>query len=167
MARPTAAGSQRGVAYLALLIALAAMGAALASTGTLWHEAQQREKERELLFVGKQWSRAIRQYYESSPGGKTYPPTVESLLLDPRTPGLKRYLRRPYRDPLTSSDNWGLVKAPQGGIMGVYSQAEGTPIKQGNFPDDLIGFDGAKSYATWKFIYSPEMARPDIIRRSG
>ena len=67
MAQPTTAGKQQGVAYLVLLIALAAMGAALAATGTIWHEVQQRDKERELLFVGKQWSRAIKQYFENSP----------------------------------------------------------------------------------------------------
>ena len=160
MAQPTAAGKQQGVAYLVLLIALAAMGAALAATGTIWHEVQQRDKERELLFVGKQWSRAIKQYFENSPGGKTYPPTIESLLLDPRMPGTKRYLRRPYRDPLTNSDHWGLVTAPQGGIMGVYSLAGGAPIKQANFSSELAEFAGASSYAAWKFVYPPATNQP-------
>ena len=157
MARPITAGRQWGVAYLALLIVVAAMGAALAASGTIWHEVHQREKERELLFVGERYRRAILQYYESSLGDRKYPPTLEALLLDARMPGTRRYLRRPYRDPLTYSDKWGLVQAPQGGIMGVYSLAEGTPIKQGNFPMMLVGFENKTSYADWKFVYIPSV----------
>ncbi len=162
---PTAAGKrQTGIAYLALLIVIAAMGAALAATGSLWHEVQQREKERELLFVGTQYRRAIKQYYESLQTQKKYPPTLEALLLDERTPAIRRYLRQPYRDPMRhpkeskdamESKQWGLVLAPQGGIMGVYSLAEGRPFRQANFPAEL-GWDNDKaSYRDWQFIYVP------------
>ena len=158
MARPTKAGRRfrfAGIAYLALLIVIAAMGAALAATGSLWHQVQQREKERELLFVGLQYRRAIKLYYENSPGEKKYPQRLEVLLLDERTPALRRYLRRPYRDPLTHSKEWGLVLAPQGGIMGVHSLAAGTPLKQANFPAEL-NWEGAKSnYIDWHFTYIP------------
>jgi type II secretory pathway pseudopilin PulG len=154
MARHTKAGSgQSGVAYLALLIVIAAIGAALGVTGSLWHEAQLREKERQLLFIGMQYRRAIQQYYESSSSQKRYPPTLEALLLDERTPAIRRYLRRPYRDPLTNSESWGIVPAPQGGIMGVFSLAQGKPVKQANFPSELA-WEGVKSsYAEWQFVY--------------
>lgn len=159
-ARRTAPGrriGERGVTYLALLIVVAAIGAALASTGTLWHDVQQREKERELLFVGMEYRDAIRQYYESSPGGaKKYPPSIEALLLDERVPSIRRHLRRPYRDPLTHSDQWGVLTSPQGGIMGVYSLAPGQPIKQANFPDELKWPGDTGSYADWQFMYLPE-----------
>lgn len=143
------------MAYLALLIVIAAMGAALAATGSLWHEVQQRERERELLFVGMQFRRAIQQYYEASPGQKKYPPTLDVLLLDERMITIRRYLRRPYRDPLTNSKEWGLVLAPQGGIIGVHSLAEGTPIKQENFPAELEWQGGKQRYAEWQFTYVP------------
>lgn len=159
MAQPTAAGKQHGVAYLALLIVVAAMGAALAATGTIWHEVQQREKERELLFVGERYRRAIQQYYESSLGDKKYPPTLQILLLDTRMLEMRRYLRRPYCDPLTNSNKWGLVLAPQGGIMGVYSLAEGMPIRQANFLAPLTGFENKTSYADWKFVYIPSTGK--------
>lgn len=146
---------QRGVIFLALLIVIATLGAGLAATGTLWHEVRQREKEKELLFVGLQYRRAILQYYENGPGGKKYPPTLEALLQDERTPEIKRHLRRPYRDPLTDSPEWGLVTAPEGGIMGVYSLAATTPIKRANFPAILNWPDGMDSYAEWKFVYVP------------
>lgn len=154
-ARLSEAGKrQRGVIFLALLIVIATMGAGLAAVGTLWHEARQRDKERELLFIGMQYRRAIQQYYESPASGK-YPQTLDALLLDERTPSIKRYLRRPYLDPLTNAKDWGLVTAPQGGIMGVYSLADGKPIKQANFPAVLEWEGGKSSYAEWKFVYVP------------
>lgn len=155
MARPTAAGRQRGVAFLALLILVAAMGAALAAAGTIWHQVQQRAKERELLFVGLQYRRAIQRYYELSPGVKSYPATLAALLRDERLPGTKRHLRRPYRDPLTNGEAWGLVLAPTGGIMGIYSLAEGRPLRRANFPAELGWMGGRPSYADWQFIYAP------------
>jgi type II secretory pathway pseudopilin PulG len=154
-----------GVAYLALLIVIAAMGAALAATGNLWHQVQQREKERELLFIGTQFRRAIKQYYERSPGEKKYPLTLDVLLLDERTPAVHRYLRRPYRDPFTHLKEWGLVLAPQGGSMGVHSLAQGTPIKQANFPVEL-NWEGTKSsYVEWQFTYWPSGVKTGALQR--
>ncbi|MCG2578640.1 type II secretion system protein [Dechloromonas sp. XY25] len=161
MARSTTAGSlaggQGGVVLLALLIAIAALGAGLAAAGTFWHQSRQRSLEAELLFVGLQYRNAIRQYYEAPPGG-VYPPSLEALLVDPRSPAIRRYLRRPYRDPLTGSAQWGLVQAPQGGIMGVYSLSPGKPIKQANFPAVLEWAPNLASFADWKFVYLPAPA---------
>lgn len=141
------------------MIVVATLGAGLAATGTFWHEVQQREKEVQLLFIGQQYRRAIQQYYESGGGGR-YPPTLEALLLDERTPSIRRYLRRPFRDPLTGSPEWGLVEAPQGGVMGVYSLAPGTPIKKANFPAVLNWEPGTASYAEWKFVFVPALNQP-------
>ena len=146
---------QRGFAFVALLIVVAAMGAALAASGTIWHQVQQRAKERELLFVGMQYRRAIQRYYDNSPGVKAYPRTLAALLRDERLPGTQRHLRRPYRDPLTNSDQWELVLAPDGGIMGLYSLAEGRPLRQANFPAELGWLGGMPSYADWQFVYVP------------
>lgn len=166
MARPTAAGSrQDGFTYLALLVILASMGVGLAAAGTLWSEVQHRAREQELLFVGLQYRNAIRGYYEAPGSNATYPPSIEALLLDPRSPSPRRHLRRPWRDPLTQSPEWGLVMAPQGGIMGVYSLSSDTPIKRANFPAILKWSDGLGSYADWKFIYVPEQGALNLPPR--
>ena len=149
-------GSQRGFAYIALLIALAVIGAGLGATGTIWHDVQQREKEHDLLVVGTLYRKAIQQYYENSIGAKQYPLTLDSLLLDVRQQGIRRYLRHPYFDPLTESKEWGLVKAPQGGIMGIYSLSKDKPIKLANFPLALREFENQTSYQNWKFVYVPQ-----------
>jgi type II secretory pathway pseudopilin PulG len=149
------AGKQEGFTYLALLIAVAVGGAVLAAVGELTSHAQQREKEAELLFVGQQYREAIRAYYERSPGGaKRYPMKLEDLLADSRYPTAQRYLRRPYPDPMTGSAAWGLVDAPGGGIMGVYSLSDAPPIKTGAFSKRDESFSDAVRYADWKFFYT-------------
>jgi type II secretory pathway pseudopilin PulG len=144
--------NERGFTYLGLLFFLAIAGLALASVGVVWHTANLREKERELLFVGAQFRSAILQYHASSPGARRYPAQLEELLQDNRYPNVRRYLRRVYRDPLTGNTEWGLVKAPDGGILGVYSLAPGQPFKSGGFSTTEAGFEDAESYADWKFV---------------
>ena len=64
-------------------------------TGTVSYTLQLREKERDLLFVGDQFRRAIGEYYEKAPGGvKVYPKKLEDLLRDNRYPGVQRWLRK-------------------------------------------------------------------------
>jgi type II secretory pathway pseudopilin PulG len=166
MVRPTVAGRrQRGVIYLALMILIATLGAGLAATATVWHQVQQRAREQELLFIGQQYLRAIQQYYEAAAGGNRYPPSLEALLLDERTPSIRRYLRRPYRDPLGNTLEWGLVQAPQGGIMGIYSMAPGEPIKKANFPAVLNWEKDLRTYAEWKFVYLPVQVPQNLAPR--
>ncbi len=145
----------RGFTYIGLLIAIALMGIALAGTGVVWHSESRRLKERELLFVGEQYRRAIGSYYERSPGVKKFPRSVDELLRDPRYPDVQRHLRRAYADPITGSGEWGLVAGPDGGITGIFSLSEEPPIRQVNFPAALAGFENRKRYSEWQFIYVP------------
>jgi type II secretory pathway pseudopilin PulG len=147
---------QRGYTYLTLLFAVAFMGAGLATASSLWHTAQMREKERELLYVGDQYKKAIKAYYEQ---GKTYPRELVQLLRDQRVQGVRRYLRKLYRDPMTGKAEWGLVKTPDGGIAGVYSLSEETPFKQAEFPKDYAEFTGKTKYSDWKFAYLQQGAQ--------
>lgn len=140
-------GKQTGFAYLAVLLAVTILGIALVAAEVVWRESNRREKEAELLFVGEQFRKAIQQYYESSPGRKAYPTSLESLLLDPRYPGTRRYLRRLYPDPISGHPNWGLIMAPEGGVMGVHSLGVGMPIKQEGFPATLVGFEKRANYS--------------------
>lgn len=145
----------RGFTYIGLLIFMALMGIALAGAGTVWHTESRREKERELLFAGDQIRRAIGLYYERTPGTKQFPQTLEDLLLDPRYPNTQRYLRRIYRDPLTGEIEWGLVRGPQGGIVGVHSLSDSRPFKQVGFRQIYEDFEGAAGYKDWKFVHRP------------
>jgi hypothetical protein len=60
-------------------------------------------------------------------------------------------LRKLYKDPMTREGEWTLI-LQQGRIMGVASQATGTPIKKSGFNPDQNDFGEASSYAQWRFI---------------
>lgn len=145
-----------GFTYLGLLLAVALLGVALAAVGEVWRTTLQRERERELLFVGDAFRTAIAAYYEGTPGGgaKQFPKTLEDLLLDRRYPAVRRYLRKVHADPLTGKPEWGLIKGPGESIMGVHSLSQGVPVKRANFPDEYDNFSVSKTYVDWKFVYS-------------
>lgn len=143
----------RGFTYLTVLFIVAVITAGLALVGEVWETAAKREKEAELLFIGHEYRKAITRYYLA--GKNQYPRSLEDLLKDPRQPGTVRYLRRAYADPFTGKAEWGIVKAPDGGIAGVHSLSDQKPLKTGNFRLRDAGFESAATYADWKFIYSP------------
>jgi len=149
----TVPARMRGFGYIGLLILVAMMSVALAGAGEVWHTAQQREKEQELLFAGGQFRRAIAQYYANTPGkARRYPLQLEELLKDPRHPGVRRYLRKIYLDPMTGKAEWGLVTGPGGEIYGVYSRSQDAPLKRAGFRLAEKDFEGRTKYSEWVFM---------------
>lgn len=166
---------QAGFTYLVLLFSVAIAATGMAGTGMVWHTAAQREKERELLYVGNQIRKAIASYQMRSPTGvAVYPPSLEDLLKDRRYPTNVRHLRRIYRDPITGTFDWGLIPAPGGGIMGVYSKSEKRPLKRANFdqPDQVFEERARQlgekmTYREWQFAHVAAQAavQPRVFRR--
>jgi type II secretory pathway pseudopilin PulG len=142
-----------GFTYLTVLFIVAIMGAGLALVSEVWHTAAAREKEAELLYIGNQYRKAIERYYLSGP--RLYPRNLSDLLKDPRKPDTVRYLRRLYPDPITGKDEWSILKAPDGGIMGVHSPSSAAPRKQDGFRPRDQTFKGAPTYQEWRFLYEP------------
>lgn len=151
--RRSAAG-QAGFTYLGVILLVAMMGAGMGATGQVWRTAQQREKERELLFIGNEYKRAIGRYVENGPGGvRRFPRQLEDLIVDNRYPAIQRYLRRLYRDPMTNSTDWGIIRATDGGISGVYSKSELKPLKIAGFAPWDARLENAEKYSDWIFVY--------------
>jgi len=144
---------EEGAAYLMLMLTILIMGIGLVAVSSVWHTAARRDKEQELLFYGAQFQQAIGQYYANSARGQRFPKELADLLKDPRVPGVKRYLRKIYTDPMTGKKDWGLVRSKSGGIVGVYSKSEEQPIKVANFSVANKHFNGMKQYSDWEFIY--------------
>ena len=145
---------QGGFTFLGLIFAVALAGIALAGTGALWQLESRREKEKELLFIGEEFRRAIGSYYDQSPGAdKQYPEKLDDLLQDKRFPMPVRHLRRHYRDPMTADGVWELIRS-QGRIIGVVSASTGRPVKVAGFSSEQQDFEGAGSYADWRFTHS-------------
>lgn len=145
-----------GFAYLVVMIMIAGIGISLVKLIDGWHDQAQREREKQLLFVGHQIRSAIIHYYEHAPAqAPKFPFALADLLRDPRSPGTVRHLREIYRDPMTGTQDWGLVKTAAGEILGVYSRAAGEPLKQDNFAPSDKAFVGARTYADWVFVFTP------------
>jgi len=146
-----------GYTYLGLLLVIVLMSGSLAGAGTIWSAERQRERERELLHIGHKFRVAIGQYYNRTPGAiKQFPPDLEALLRDARYPVPRRYLREIYADPFTGARNWGIVEAPSGGVMGVYSLSYQRTFKRTNFRERDAYLKGKTHTGEWMFVYIPE-----------
>ena len=150
--------NQRGAVLLMVLISVTLLGLMSGIAGSSWQTIVQRNKEVDLLWKGNAIRQAIESYYHfSSLKGtelKQYPPSLEDLLQDPRALEITRHLRRLYPDPL-NNDDWELIPAPGGGIMGVKSTVDQTPFKQNGFAEQNKSFVGKQSYHDWAFTYTP------------
>jgi type II secretory pathway pseudopilin PulG len=145
---------QAGFTFMGLLMVVAISGIALAGVGVVWRQDAQREREKELLFIGDQYRQAIVSYYESKPptaATAQYPKKLEDLLLDKRFPNIKRHLRQLYVNPFKRDSAWGLV-LQKDFIVGVYYDSDDPPIKKAGFSTQYDSFKEAMKYSDWKFV---------------
>lgn len=149
---PTCRPSQhQGFTYVGLLIFLAILALTVTTSLGTGAALQRGEREDELLFIGTQFQAAFRSYYAATPQGKSfYPATLDDLVRDTRGNTVLRHLRKVYVDPLTGKD-WGLQMTPEGGIIAVFSRAEGVPTKVDGYPRELSFLKGTKKYSDWIF----------------
>lgn len=145
------ASRQAGFTYLGLLFLVAAMGVGLAVVGQVWSTMARRDREEDLLFAGMAIRQAIQAYYDATPGpAKQLPDRLEDLLDDQRSLTKLRHLRRIYLDPMSGTTDWGLIRIPGKGIVGVYSDTPGTPLRRtGSI--GALNLSAARSYRDWKF----------------
>ena len=142
---------QSGFTYLGVLFLVMLVGLGLSITGPAWTLAAQRARERDLLWTGQQYARAIQSYYVQSPGVRRFPDRLEDLLEDRRFPETRHHLRQLYRDPV-SREPFQPVIAPDGRIGGVRSPSEARPLKQDGFPMRWQQFKGMERYSDWQFV---------------
>ena len=141
-----------GFVYVWVLALVAVLALGLAAIGPLWSQEAKRDREDDLLRVGKLYAEAIAGYYRVSPGSvKHYPPSLEALLLDTRFVGTVRHLRTLYADPVSVDTPWGLLRAPDGGIRGVYSQSAAVPLRTVPVDLGIAVLAPAARYAEWQF----------------
>jgi len=147
---------QRGFSYFVAIFMVAIVAVLSLHVQTNMATKERRRKEDELLFAGQAYRAAIQGYYlNTTDSARSYPPSIDVLLLDKRNSRIASHLRKAYIDPITGTPIWGVIYAPDGGIMGVYSLSPQQPIKVDGFPDVLASFTGAKKYQDWKFVYQP------------
>lgn len=134
----------RGVALLSLIITLIVMQIMMMVVLPEWSKWNQRQKELELIWRGRQYVQAIEYYYAQH--GK-YPPSIEALLNHE-----PRLLRRAYPDPFQGE--WELIREiptnPQSPIRGVRSRDPGKAI---------IPYQGKEFHNQWEFVFVPQVSQ--------
>jgi type II secretory pathway pseudopilin PulG len=105
---------QGGYALLMVMFALALLVIATATLAPRVVTDVQREKEAELVWRGKQYTRGIRLYYMKT---HHFPTNLEDLA---STKNSIRFIRRAYKDPMNSVDgSWRLIYVgPNGQLIG-------------------------------------------------
>lgn len=143
---------QIGMIYVALLLAIALLGGLSAIGLKVAQTLQQRSAEAELLAIGLEFRNALQSYAEATPNGlPNSPAALSELLRDPRSPGVKRHLRRLYHDPFTGKAEWGIVRGPDQRIFGIHSLSNSPTLKRENFPSELASLSGSLRHADWVF----------------
>lgn len=138
-----------GFTFVWILLMVAALGAGAAAGARVWATSAQREREAELLFVGDQFRRAIASYVAADVSHSA-PRSLEDLLADKRLPKPRRHLRKLYRDPMSNSTQWGVIRIGDG-IAGVYSLSDRAPLKRRGFDKRYAHFADAARVSDWKF----------------
>ena len=152
---------QQGFTYLSLVILLAIMG--LVGAAALKVEAllARAAAEQELLEIGAAYSAALDSYAAATPKNMpTQPPTVQDLLKDNRFPTVRRHLRKMFVDPISGKAEWGITYLHDKlGVVGIYSLAQGKPLKQANFDSRFQNLENKAHYADWKFTATGQAPR--------
>jgi type II secretory pathway pseudopilin PulG len=152
---------QSGFTLIALLAALVILS--LATDGVLFvlsHEAQS-QREAELIRVGGEYVRAIRSYYESSPGTvRRYPSRLDELVIDHRFVGIKRHIRALYGDPVNGGAALDPLLRADGTIEGVASRSNSTPVATGLISTPDFALAPAQHYSGWRFVFQPNEEAP-------
>ncbi len=151
--------ANQGFTYTLVLVSIVIMGIVLNVTTTLSSHVARTEKEKEHLFRGMAYRKAIESYYNVQGKRREYPKSLNDLVNDPRFAN-KHHLRQKYAHVLKNDRNWDLILNEHGRIIGVVSSYQALPLKQANFPPNIDGFDNKKSYSQWRFVYHTERAFP-------
>ncbi len=153
--------NQDGFTLLAVLAAM--FLSALAANTVMLSLSQQdtREREAQLMQVGFLYRQAIKDYYEMSPGAeKQWPKTLKDLTYDTRFVDVRRHLREEYPDPITRSEDWGLVTIESGGktgISGIYSKSTDQPLNTAAASFSGFEMPSVSKYSERRFEYIPSV----------
>lgn len=158
-------GRQSGFTYLGLIIFVAIIGLVGAATLKIGALLQRAAAEEELLEIGAAFSAALDSYAAATPrGASPYPPSLAELLKDPRSPAVRRHLRKVYVDPLTGKAEWGIVYLGGGetGVVAIHSLSTAKPLKIANFDSRFKGLDNKEMISEWRFTAGERSLAPAV-----
>ena len=101
---------QKGYVLLGVMFALTLMLIAMAAAAPRIAQQIRREREEELVHIGKDYATAVKRFVHKN-GGR-YPNSIEQL----ENTNQIRFLRKQYKDPTTGENIWRLVHAGEAEI---------------------------------------------------
>ena len=108
----TSEKNERGFTLAALIVIMTVISIMIAFTvPRQWSMIMQRDRERQTMFIMKQYARAILTWQQAHGG---YPTSLDQLK-EARSPRLVRGPKAEYADPLTGEVDWILV--PPGAVQ--------------------------------------------------
>lgn len=166
--RPSPAAADRGFVLIILLMAVFVLTIWLTAAFPVWQTQMTREKEEELIFRGRQYVEAIRRFQTKNPG--RFPSSLKDLEED-------RFLRKPYKDPMSEDGSWNVILNPgsaSGGVPRVMVAAEDelssipNPVILGvasSSPERSVRlYEKQDRYDHWLFYYGHDPAKqPEIV----
>jgi hypothetical protein len=116
---------QDGYALLLVVFFMALLVVSTMSIGLRVLTEGRREKEKEMIWRGKQYTRAIKLYYRKT--GR-FPTTVDNLVQP--SLGNIRFLRQAYKDPMNKDDgSWRFIYVgPAGQLIGSLNPENNMPL---------------------------------------
>lgn len=167
---------ERGFTLAGLIVILTIIMVFVAFTvPRLWSAVMQRDRERQTIFVMKQYARAIYEFSKTKGN-----PVKLDQIKEARLPRYIRGVNGEYLDPLTGKVDWILV--PAGAITRSVDPATGkqtASFNAGASPKDYVGpfvgvrppvsgkaylaLNGADTYETW--VYTVDDLKNEINMR--
>jgi len=109
---------ERGYSLVAVMAAITIMSIATAIALPAWKYVIKNEREQELIFRGGQIADAVRRFQTKN--GNALPASLDVLVKG-------RFLRKAYKDPMTSDGQWKLVRQGEAMPGGGGTRPPGTP----------------------------------------
>lgn len=92
----------KGFIFISVLILVVIMSILMAMIAKSWTYQVKRSNEEQLIYIGEHYARAIRNFHLQH---KRYPFKLKELIETQ-----PRYLRKLYIDPITKSEDWGVIR---------------------------------------------------------
>lgn len=116
--RRTEGPGDRGSILIILIIMILVVQISATRIGPLVSTQIKREKEQQLLFILREYNRAIARFQRFN---RRFPTNLDELVKSPHP----RYLRRIYSDPMTGKAEWDLDMDSRGtGIKEIRSKSK-------------------------------------------
>jgi len=118
--------AEAGYSMVALMAAVAVMMIMLAAAVPSWRYVMRNDAEEELIFRGGEIADAIARFQRRN--GNALPPSLEVLVKG-------KFLRRPYKDPMTKHGRWRFIRPGEVVVPG----ASGIPGTSGGTTTAVAG----------------------------